>query len=169
MQLARLYRHSVATHWHTRILFPKASRDAIQQAVVQAERSHCGQICFVIETALTPHQILSGVSAHDHALDVFSHLRVWDTAHNNGVLIYVQIADRHVEIVADRAFKDRVTDAEWAAVCRLMEQQFRAGRFQGGAIAGIEAVGEILSTHFPPQATGAAEEDADLPTGPTLI
>lgn len=169
MQLARLYRHSIATHWHTRILFPKASRDAIQQAVVQAERSHRGQIRFVIETALSPHQILSGVSAHDHALDVFSHLRVWDTAHNNGVLIYVQIADRHVEIVADRAFKGRVTDAEWATVCRLMEQKFRAGRFQDGAIVGIEAVGEILSTHFPPQATGAAEEDADLPTGPTLI
>src|SRR5450755_4514958 len=169
MQLARLFRHSVATHWRTRLLFPKASRDAIQQAVVQAERSHRGQIRFVIETALTPHQVLSGVSAHDHALDVFSHLRVWDTSHNNGVLIYVQIADRHVEIVADRAFKDRVADAEWAAVCRLMEQHFRAGRFERGAIAGIEAVGQILSTHFPPLQANTGDEDAELPTGPMLL
>jgi uncharacterized membrane protein len=169
MQFARLFRHSIATHWHTRLLFPKASRDAIEQAVVQAERSHHGQIRFVIETALHPHQVLGGVSAHDHALDVFSHLRVWDTAHNNGVLIYVQIADRHVEIIADRAFKDRVTDAEWAAVCRLMEQEFRAGRFQRGAIAGIEAVGQILSSHFPPLATDSADDDADMPTGPILL
>lgn len=169
MQLARLFRHSVATHWRTRLLFPKASRDAIQQAVVQAERSHHGQIRFVIETALHPHQVLSGVSAHDHALDVFSHLRVWDTAHNNGVLIYVQIADRHVEIVADRAFKDRVTDAEWATVCRLMEQEFRAGRFKGGAIAGIEAVGKILSTHFPTLTPGSPDDDADMPRGPILL
>ncbi len=169
MQLARLFRHSIATHWRTRLLFPKASRDAIEQAVVQAERSHRGQIRFVIETALNPHQVLGGVSAHDHALDVFSHLRVWDTAHNNGVLIYVQIADRHVEIIADRAFKDRVTDGEWAAVCRLMEQEFRAGRYQSGAIAGIEAVGQILSTHFPPLATDLPDDDADMPTGPILL
>ena len=169
MQLARLLRHSLATHWRTRRLFPKASRDAIERAVMKAERSHHGQLRFVIETALTPHQILRGVSAHDHALDVFSHLRVWDTEHNNGVLIYVQLADRHVEIIADRAFKNRVSASEWAAVCRLMEQHFRAGSFESGALAGIEAVGTLLSTHFPPLAAGAKNEKNELPAGPTLL
>jgi uncharacterized membrane protein len=169
MQLARFLRHSVATHWRTRTLFPKASRDAIERAVVEAERSHRGQIRFVIETALSPHQVLHGVSAHEHALDVFSHLRVWDTEHNNGVLIYVQVADRHVEIIADRAFKDRVSTAEWAAVCRLMEQDFRAGQFERGALAGIKAVGALLSTHFSPLATDAANTGTELPAAPTLL
>jgi uncharacterized membrane protein len=169
MQVARLLRHSLATHWRTRLRFPKASRDAIERAVMKAERSHHGQLRFVIETALTPHQVLGGVSAHDHALDVFSHLRVWDTEHNNGVLIYVQLADRHVEIIADRAFKDRVSAAEWAAVCRLMEQHFRAGRFESGALAGVEAVGALLSTHFPPIKPGTTDAGNELPAGPTLL
>ena len=169
MQVARLLRHSFATHWRTRMLFPKVSRDAIERAVMKAERSHHGQLRFVIETALTPHQVLGGVSAHDHALDVFSHLRVWDTEHNNGVLIYVQLADRHVEIIADRAFKDRVSAAEWAAVCRLMEQHFRAGRFESGALAGVEAVGALLSTHFPPIKPGTTDAGNELPAGPTLL
>jgi uncharacterized membrane protein len=169
MQLVRLLKHAMATHWRTRMQFPKASRDAIERAVVRAERSHHGQLRFVIETALTPRQVLGGVSAHDHALDVFSHLRVWDTEHNNGVLIYVQLADRHVEIIADRAFKHRVSAAEWAAVCRLMEQHFRAGRFESGALAGIEAVGALLSTHFPPVKPKSTEAEKALPAGPTLL
>lgn len=169
MSLTRLLRHSVATHWHTRALFPRKTRDAIEQAVLLAERTHLGQIRFVIETALTPHQVLRGVSAHDHALDVFSHLRVWDTAHNNGVLIYVQVADRHVEIIADRAFKDRITPGEWSGVCRLMERQFRAGQFEQGAIAGVEAVGALLATHFPPQAGDSLDAAPELPASPTLL
>jgi uncharacterized membrane protein len=169
VKLGRLLRHAIATHWRTRLLFPKASREAIERAVVKAERSHHGQLRFVIETALTPRQVLSGVSAHDHALDVFSHLRVWDTEHNNGVLIYVQLADRHVEIIADRAFKNRVSASEWAAVCRLMEQHFRAGRFEIGAVAGVEAVGAILSNHFPPPAPASAKEANELSTRATLL
>jgi uncharacterized membrane protein len=85
------------------------------------------------------------------------------------VLIYVQVADRHVEIIADRAFKDRVSTAEWAAVCRLMEQDFRAGQFERGALAGIKAVGALLSTHFSPLATDAADTGTELPAAPTLL
>ena len=128
MRIGRLIRHTTATHWRTRMLFPPATLDAIEQAIKRAEMTHAGEIRFAIETALTPRHVLNDVTPHAHALEVFSHLRVWDTERNNGVLVYVQLADRTVEIVADRGFQGRVGPAEWEAVCRLMEEHFRAGR-----------------------------------------
>ena len=93
---------------------------------------------------------MNGVAPRAHALEVFAHLRVWDTERNNGVLIYVQLADRTVEIVADRGFQGRVSPAEWEAVCRLMEEHFRAGRFQVGSIAGVDAIGNLLGAPLSP-------------------
>ena len=103
------------------------------------------------------------------ALEVFAHLRVWDTEHNNGVLIYVQVADRDVEIVADRGFEGRVSPAEWEAVCRLMEEHFRAGRFQEGWIAGVDAIANLLARHFPQAAGLSAPGRNQLPDRPTLL
>ena len=103
------------------------------------------------------------------ALEVFAHLRVWDTEHNNGVLIYVQVADRDVEIVADRGFEGRVSAAEWEAVCRLMEEHFRAGRFETGSIAGVEAIGNLLARHFPQEAAKPVNSHNQLPDRPTLL
>src|SRR5450755_3189007 len=153
MQLARLVKHAAATHWRTRLLFPARTLDAIEQAIGRVERAHSGEIRFAIETALTPLHVLYEVAPRDRALDVFAHLKVWDTELNNGVLIYVQLADRSVEIVADRGFAGWVSQSEWDAVCRLMEQHFRAGRFEAGSIAGVDAIGALLARHFP--ASGA--------------
>src|ERR1700720_5018024 len=150
MNIGRLLRHAAATHWRTRMLFPAATLGVIEQAIGRAEQWHGGEIRFAVETALTPRHILNDVTAHDHALEVFSRLRVWDTEANNGVLIYVQLADRHVEIVADRGFQGRVSPAEWEAVCRLMEEYFRARRFKEGSIAGVDPIGDLLTRHFPP-------------------
>jgi len=168
MRIGRLIRHATATHWRTRMLFPTATLDAIEQAIKRAELTHAGEIRFAIETALTPRHILNDVAPRDHALEVFSHLRVWDTEANNGVLIYVQLADRDVEIIADRGFQGRVSPAEWEAVCRLMEEHFRAGRFQVGSIAGVEAIGNLLARHFPQGPTRAAHSN-QLPDRPTLL
>src|ERR1700735_3210463 len=117
MRIARLLRHATATHWRTRMLFPTAALDAIEQAIARAELTHGGEIRFAIETALTPKHILNDVTPRAHALEVFSRLGVWDTEANNGVLIYVQLADRTVEIVADRGLQGRVSPAEWEAGC----------------------------------------------------
>jgi len=163
-----MIRHVTASHWRTRMLFPSATLDAIEKAIARAESTHAGEIRFAIETALTPRHILNDISPRAHALDVFSHLRVWDTEKNNGVLIYVQVADRNVEIVADRGFQGRVSPAEWEAVCRLMEEHFRAGRFQVGSIAGVEAIGNLLARHFP-QAAQAGPANNQLPDRPTLL
>jgi uncharacterized membrane protein len=94
-------------------------------------------------------------------------LRVWDTEANNGVLIYVQHADHSVEIVADRGVAGRVAQPEWDAVCRMMEDHFRAGRFKAGSIAGVGAVGALLSRHFPASASRPAGNQ--LPDRPTLL
>ena len=168
MQIRRLIRHSTATHWRTRMLFPTATLDAIEQAIKRAELTHAGEIRFAVETALTPRHILNDVTPRAHALEVFSRLRVWDTEANNGVLIYVQLADRNVEIIADRGFQGRVSPAEWEAVCRLMEEHFRAGRFQVGSIAGVEAIGNLLARHFPQGSVQAAHSN-QLPDRPTLL
>src|SRR6202451_2264016 len=169
MQIARLICHATATHWRTRMLFPTATLDAIEQGIKRAELTHLGEIRFAIETALTPRHILNDVTPRAHALEVFAHLRVWDTEANNGVLIYVQLADRHVEIVADRGFRGKVSDAEWQAVCRLMEEHFRAGRFQIGSIAGVEAIGNLLARHFPAPPNPSAHSQNQLPDRPALL
>jgi uncharacterized membrane protein len=169
MQFARLLKHVTAAQWRTRMLFPSTTLDAIEKAIARAEQTHIGEIRFAIETALPPMHIFNNVTAHARALEVFAHLRVWDTEANNGVLIYVQLADRHVEIVADRGFQGRVSDAEWQAVCRLMEGHFRSGQFELGAIAGVDAVGTLLVRHFPQTTTQHARSNNELPDRPTLL
>jgi uncharacterized membrane protein len=169
MQIGRLIRHAAATHWRTRLKFTNSALDAIEQAITRAELTHAGEIRFAVETALTPLHILNGVAPRARALEVFANLRVWDTEHNNGVLIYVQVADRDVEIVADRGFDGRVRPAEWEAVCRLMEEHFRAGRFQAGSIAGVDAIANLLSRHFPQSAGRSASSRNQLPDRPTLL
>ena len=169
MQLGRLIRHVAATHWRTRRLFPSSTLDAIEQAIARAEQAHAGEIRFAVETALTPHHVWHGVDPRRRALAVFAELHVWDTELNNGVLIYVLLADRSVEIVADRGLQGRVRPAEWEAVCRLMEEHFRAGRIKAGSIAGIDAVGGLLARHFPAAIAKEAAARNELPDQPTLL
>jgi len=166
MQFGRFIRHAATTQWHTRMLFPSATLDAIEQAIAAVERAHAGEIRFAIETALSPSHVLNAMASRARALEVFGYLRVWDTEHNNGVLIYVLMADHSVEIIADRGLRGKVSPAEWEAVCRLMEEHFRAGRFQAGSIAGVEAIGDLLARHFP-KAPGQTRNE--LPDRPTLL
>ena len=169
MKLRRLLRHIVATHWRTRILFPASTLDAIEEAIGRAERAHAGEIRFAIETSLAPLHVIADLTPRARALDVFAQLRVWDTEANNGVLIYVQMADHSVEIVADRGVAGRVGQAEWAGVCRMMEEHFRARRFKIGSVAGVEAVGALLARHFPAQAPRQSAVGNQLPDRPTLL
>jgi uncharacterized membrane protein len=151
------------------MLFPASTLDAIEKAIAAAERTHAGEIRFAIETALTPREVLGEVAARARALEVFAHLRVWDTENNNGVLIYVQLADRIVEIIADRGLARRVRQEEWDAVCRMMEEHFRASRYKAGSIAGVEAIGGLLARHFPAAASTAPASPNQLPDRPTLL
>ncbi len=157
MDLHRLLRHLTATRWRTRQRFPPELLTRIEQTIADVEARHGGELRFAVETAYELGELWAGLSPRERALQVFGLLGVWDTAENNGVLIYLSMADRDVEIVADRGIAARVPQAEWDAVCRLMEEHFRTGRFGEGAIDGIQAVGRLLARHFPPPGRGRDE------------
>ncbi|WOH83142.1 TPM domain-containing protein [Bradyrhizobium sp. BEA-2-5] len=164
MSIKRIARHLIEHRWRVRRDFPPPVLDRIEQAIKRGEATHSGQVRFVVEGALDGAPLFRNQPARDRALDVFSHLRIWDTAHNNGVLIYLLLADRDVEIVADRGIDAKVGHAGWEAICRTMETDFRSGRFEQGVIKGIEAVSRELARHFPPPA-GPNE----LPDKPVVI
>jgi uncharacterized membrane protein len=162
MRLARLLRHLFASAWTTRRAFPAVVLDRIEAAIAASEARHAGQIRFAVEAALHPLAVWRGVPAKDRALEVFSSLRVWDTEHNSGVLVYLLLADRDVEIVADRGIHRRVGEAGWQAICSDMERHFRAGRFEQGAVEGIDRLCALLAVHFP-RGPAAANELPDRP------
>jgi uncharacterized membrane protein len=163
MSLRRLWQHLTMTPWRVRRAFPPAVRTAIEIAVRACESRHAGEIRFAVEGALPVGRIWAGLTPRARAAEVFAQQRVWDTEHNNGVLIYVLLADRDVEIVADRGVGDaRVPPAEWQACCRLIEAHFGAGRYEQGAVAGIEAVAAVLEK-YPPARPDIGNELPDAP------
>ena len=161
MGIARVTKHLLGNRSRVRKAFPPSALAAIEQAIKASEASHAGQIRFVVEGALDGAPLFRDQSARERALDVFSNLRVWDTEHNNGVLIYLLLADRDVEIVADRGVHAHVGNDGWEDICRAMEVEFRAGHFERGVIAGINAVTQHLARHFPK--TGSGNELPDAP------
>ena len=138
---------------------------AIEQAIKAGEATHSGQVRFVVEGALDGAPLFRDQSARERALDIFSQLRIWDTAHNNGVLIYLLLADRNVEIVADRGIDAKVGAAGWQKICADMEAEFKRWNFEGGVIKGIAAVSRQLARYFPAQGAGPNE----LPDAPVVI
>ncbi|MCU0758725.1 MAG: TPM domain-containing protein [Steroidobacteraceae bacterium] len=158
----RALRHLFATRWGTRRRFPGPTLAAIEAAVRDVESRHAGEIRFAVETAFDLPELWSGLAPRQRALQVFGQLGVWDTEGNNGVLIYVLLADRDVEIVADRAIAGRVGQAEWDAVCREVEDHYRVGRFTEGSVAAVQAIGRLLAKHFPAQ-RGDRDEQPNQP------
>jgi uncharacterized membrane protein len=157
MKLMRLIRHLATTRFSTRRHFSPPVRAAIEQAIRECEARHAGEIRFVVETAFDLPELWHDLAPRQRALQLFGQLGVWDTAENNGVLIYVAVADRVVEIIADRGIAARVTPAEWATVCRQMEHHYREGRFREGSIVGILGVGALLGRHFPGKPHGGEQ------------
>jgi uncharacterized membrane protein len=145
-----------------RRVFPLRALDAIEHAIRSTEVRHDGQIRFAVEASLELAPLMAGQTAQQRSVEVFSKLRVWDTERNNGVLIYLLLADRDVEIVADRGIHVRLGKEVWEAICHEMEAAFRAGHFEAGVLAGIHAVGEHLSRHFPAR-SGKPNEMPDSP------
>lgn len=167
MDWSRWFRHTFSSGGALRRAFPPDTLGRIEAEVDASERLHSGEIRVAIEGALEPSEIARGKTPRQRAFEVFAALGVWDTEANNGVLLYVLLADRDVEIVADRGFNGRVAAAEWRAVCDRIEREFRAGRFADGMIAGIGEVGRIIGAHYP-QRPGQRDED-ELPNRPALL
>jgi uncharacterized membrane protein len=163
--LQRLFRHLLSPPWRVRQVFPSRAMRAIEAAIQESELRHEGEIRFAVEAALDPAALLRNESAQQRAIDAFSHLRIWDTERNNGVLIYLLLADHDVEIVADRGIHAHAGADEWERICRTMEQAFRAGRFEQGVIAGIQAVSEHLAKHYPRR----GHKPNELPNAPVVL
>jgi uncharacterized membrane protein len=149
MNFKRILKHSMTSHWQVSRRFPKSGMERIAAAIGDSEHLHMGELRFAVEAHLPWPDLMAGTSSRSRALAVFSNLRVWDTEHNCGVLIYLLLADRKVEIVADRGIHAKVGDEVWVSICRLMEQHFRAGNFEEGALAGIATITDLLKQHFP--------------------
>ncbi len=162
MGIRRIGRHLLHHRWRERRIFTPKVLARIEQAIKAGEATHSGQIRFVVEGALDGAPLFRNQPARERALDVFSRLRIWDTAHNNGVLIYLLLADRDVEIVADRGIDAKVGAAGWEKVCGAMEKEFRAGLFEHGVIKGIQEVSQLMAQHFP-AAPGTSNELPDAP------
>jgi uncharacterized membrane protein len=165
MSMERIARHLMATRWMVNRAFPKDTLMAIERVIKEGEATHCGEIRFVVEGALHIDPLLRGQTARARAIDVFSQLRIWDTERNNGVLIYLLLADRDVEIVADRGIHEKVGAREWEGICRKMEAAFRQADYKGGVIGGIQEVTRHLAEHFPP--TG--DDRNELPDKPVVL
>lgn len=160
--------HLLTTRWSARRRFPVAALDALEAAIAAGERQHRGELRVVIEPALDLAQILAGITPRQRAVRAFAELGVWDTAENNGVLLYIGLADRAVEIVADRGYRDgagHVPAATWAQICTQMSTHFSDGRFQDGVLHGVAAVAAVMAGVFPGDGSGPDE----LPNRPTFI
>ena len=165
MNVKRILRHLATTQGQVNRAFPQAALNAVEQAIKVSEATHTGEVRFVVEGALDGAPLFGGQTAKERALALFSQLRMWDTAHNTGVLIYLLLADRAVEIVADRGIHAKAGTRAWVAICHEMEAAFRAEQFEAGAVGGIQAVTRQLVDHFPAGARNANE----LPDKPLVI
>jgi uncharacterized membrane protein len=165
MGIKRVGRHLLEYRWRLRRIFTPKVLARIEAAIKASEVAHSGEIRFVVEGALDGAPLFRDQPARERALDIFSQLRIWDTEQNNGVLIYLLLADRDFEIVADRGIDAKVGPAGWEKICAEMEREFRTGDFERGVIRGIEAVSRLMAEYFPAQAGGRNE----LPDSPVVM
>ncbi|WP_047309797.1 TPM domain-containing protein [Rhodopseudomonas palustris] len=165
MGIRRIGKHLFTSRGKVYRAFSPDAFDAIERAIKTSETRHAGQIRFVVEGALDGAPLFRDQPARERALDIFSQLRIWDTEHNNGVLIYLLLADHNVEIIADRGIDGRVGAGAWEAICREMEAEFRQGRFEQGVLRGIDRITAHLAEHFPRN----GPNDNELPDAPVVV
>lgn len=162
MRLARWWRHLWFGTWTLRRRFEPELLAEIEAAIRRGERQHGGQVRWVAEARLPASYLRRNAAVRERALMIFGKERVWDTEENSGVLIYLNLAERDVEIIADRGVAHKVGASRWEAICSTMESRFSAGQWRAGALEGIEAVNAALATAIP-RASGQLNELSDAP------
>lgn len=163
MKLKRLIRHIGFAPWRVRRAFPHATLQAIAKAIHAAEQQHGGEIRFAVEGTFDLPELWRGLSPRARAIEVFSHLHVWDTEHNDGVLIYLLLAERDVEIVADRGIHQQVGTGAWEQVCRDMQALLQQGRDEEAVLQGVAGVSALLARYAPRHAGEKRNELSDWP------
>ncbi|WP_158885947.1 TPM domain-containing protein [Rhodanobacter sp. L36] len=165
-RMQRLLANLLGGWFQLRRRFPPALLDDMAAAIAAGERAHLGEVCFAVESRLAPLAVLDGIDASKRAHQVFAQLRVWNTEHNSGVLFYVLMAERRIEIVADRGIASRVQPDEWNAISRRMLDCYARGQWREGSLDGIAATHALLLRHFPDDGTDRRDE---LPDRPVLL
>ncbi|MDB5874966.1 MAG: hypothetical protein JWQ07_4408 [Ramlibacter sp.] len=163
---SRILRHRWLDESDTRKAIPPDLVERLARRVAASERRHTGEVCIYVEASLPMSYLWRGASARERAIAMFGKLRVWDTEHNNGVLIYLLLAERAIEIVADRGLGERVPPQEWQAIVGRMSAALREGRFEDGLTQALEEVSALLVEHFP--AVAGKANPNELPDAPVL-
>jgi uncharacterized membrane protein len=166
-KLGRIWRHQWMDEADVRRVLPDAAMERLAARVGASERRHSGEIRICVEAGLPLSYLRRNASARERAVTLFGKLRVWDTQHNNGVLIYLLLAEHAIEIVADRGIDAHVDDAEWAAMAQRMGASFREGRFEDGLTQALEEMSALLVTHFP--LADNQPDTNELPDAPVVL
>lgn len=165
-RLARILKHRWTDEGDVARALPAAALQRVQARVAASEQHHSGEIRVCVEAGLPLSYLWRDADARERAVTMFGKLRVWDTEHNNGVLIYLLLADHRIEIVADRGLNRHVNPAQWQQIMHTMRESFRAGQFEAGLNAAVDAVDALLATHF---ALGEGQVNPnELPDAPHL-
>lgn len=165
MNTARMLKHLLKPGWLAHRAFRPADVAAVTAAVTASEDSHRGELCIVAEGPLPIGRLLANQSPRARALELFGRLGVWDTRENCGVLLYIQLVDRRVEILADRGIAAKVGKPDWDIICRELEAAFKTNAYRRGVLDAVDRVTRLLSLHFPARAKKANE----LPDKPVLL
>ncbi|MDZ4254376.1 MAG: TPM domain-containing protein [Sulfuritalea sp.] len=165
MKPIRSLKHLLLPDWWLRRVFSAADQEAIGAAIAAGEQSHRGELRFVAEGSLPLSALWRDLSARERAVELFATLHVWDTAENSGILIYVQLAEHRVEILADRGIAALVPQAEWDAICREMEGSFRHGEWRSGALRAVSRAAALLASRLP----AGDSNPNELPDRPLLL
>ncbi len=149
---------------------PPAARARLTEAVAQSETQHSGEIRIYIESALPNSYLWQDIPVaemvHQRALSLFGKLKVWDTEHNNGVLIYLLLVERRLEIVADRGLNRQVPPNTWVNLSARMSAAFKSSTPEAGLHMALQEVNRLLATYFP--ITSQQDNPDELPNEPIL-
>jgi uncharacterized membrane protein len=165
VNIIRTLNHLLSGPWLVSQYFTKANFRKIEEAIAQSESRHSGEIRFAVEHGLHLPDLLRGISPRERAVHVFSDLRIWDTEHNNGILLYLLLPDRAIEIVADRGILSRVPQTTWDAICSQIEAAFKQAKFEEGVIQGLQSMTALLAEHFP----ACGENPNELPNQAVML
>lgn len=165
MTLVRLLKHLLIPGWWAHRVLRRPDRAAIRNAIAASEQRHRGELCFAIEGAMPFRSLLAGDSARQRAERLFETLGVGNTREASGILIYVQLIDRRVEVLADRGINDQVRQAEWDRLCRQMESAFKQRAWRRGILEAIDGATAMLELVFPAR----GDNPNELEDGPHFL
>jgi len=166
-KLARIWRHRWLDRAEAHRALPPDMLERITGRVTASERRHSGEIRICVEAGLPNSYLWRNATPRERAVAMFGKLRVWDTEHNNGVLIYLLLVEHAIEVVADRGISRKVSPEEWGAMTQRMSAAFSDGRFEDGLTQALAEVSALLVEHFP-LASGETQGN-ELPDEPVVI